>query len=269
VGLLTMLRAEFTFVYADIFRRKSLLAMLMIYPYILTLFILLIGTSMGSPAVFTEKVGIDPVPFFIVSSFVLISVLGVVDDVLWRPIFDEWMGTLSYVISSPTSRVIHYLAIPIPRLSLVILSCSASVFPVLIYYYGITGLFKAFGVLGLTILSSLLLTTLAMVIAGLVFTLAGESWRILNIVRPLLLILLGAFYPRYMMPLTAQVMSWLVPSSHTVELLQRLLIGLSTETTYVLMLLGAAVALAIVYTPLGNKAIRHWEKKKLTEGVST
>lgn len=269
MGLLTLLKAEFTFVYAEVLRRKTILMMFIVYPYLITLFIMLVGTSLGSPQVFIEKVGIDPVPFFIVSSFVLVSVLGVVDDVLWRPIFDEWMGTLPYVISSPTSRVIHYIAIPIPRLALVILSGSASIFPVLTYYYGIPGLLKAAGVLGLALLSSLLLTTLAMVIAGLVFTLAGESWRILNIVRPCLLILLGAFYPRYMMPFTAQVISWLVPSSHTVELLQRLLIGLSTEATYVLMLLGVAIALALVYTPLGDRSIKRWERKKLAEGVST
>ncbi len=269
MSILTMLKAEFTFVYADVFRRKTILMMFIVYPYIITAFIMLIGTSLGSPQVFTEKVGVDPVPFFIVSSFILISVLGVVDDILWRPIFDEWMGTLPYVISSPTSRVLHYFAIPIPRLTLVLISGSATVFPVLAYYYGLMGLTKATSVLLLALLSSVLLTTLAMLIAGLVFTLAGESWRVLNIIRPLLLILLGAFYPRYMMPLVAQAMSWLIPSSHTVELMQRLLIGAGVSSSYALMLLGIGIGLAIAYTPLGDRSVRRWERKKLLEGVST
>ena len=260
--------AEFRFVYADVFRRKAILFMFITYPYMLTAFVLLIGYSMGSASVFMERVGIDPAIFFIVAGFTLMAILGVGDDLLWRPLFDEWMGTLPYVMASPVSRIQHYLAIPIPRLILVLISGSTSVVPVLVYYYGLQGLYEGLAIIIMAGLASLMSVTLVMVIMGIVYGMGGENWRIINVLRPLFLILVGAYYPRYLMPLAGRIVSWIIPSSHVIEAIHKMIAGLVSGPIDILMLLGIATALFILYAPPGVKSIIYWEKSKMGEGVN-
>ncbi len=267
MGFLDILRAELRFVYADVFRRKSVLFMFIAYPYILTLFILLVGYSMGSASVFVERVGVDPAIFFITSGFILMAILGVGDDILWRPLFDEWLGTLPYIISSPVSRVQHYISIPIPRLLLVLVSGSTSVVPVLLYYYGLHGLVEGVAIILLTAIAAIFFASIAMVIMGVLYGFGGEHWRAINVIRPLLLVLLGVYYPKYLLPLSGYIVSSLIPSSHIVEAIQRILTGYNPSLQIMFMLIGVATALFILYTPIGVKSIVYWEKRKVGEGV--
>ncbi len=261
-----LVRAEMKFVYGDIIRRKSLFIMILAYPYVLTLFIVLIGYAIGNRQVFIQKVGVVPEIFFMTAGYLLMSLLGVGDDLLWRPHYDKWVGTLPYVILSPLPRLYKYLAIPLPRLLLVVLTGATSIIPVYIYYYGLTGLWLGLVVILLALLSSILFVTPVMVLIGIVYGSGGEHWRVINIVRPLFLILLGAYYPRYLMPLAGQVISWMIPSSHIVEVVQRLLIH-NLTSLYALMLIGIGTALFILYAPLGVRSINYWESRKLREGV--
>lgn len=269
MSFLDLVLAEFRFVYADVLRRKSILLTFIAYPYILTVFILFLGSSIGSTQMFAEKLGVDPTVFFIVSGFLLMAILGVGDDLLWRPVFDEWTGTLPYIISSSSSRIKHYLAIPIPRLTLVLLSGSTSVLPVLVYRYGIQGLTEGFAVVGLTALASILMVSPMMVLIGAVYGVGGENWRVINVVRPLLLILVGAYYPRYLMPLAGRIVCYLIPSSHVVEAIQRILVETAGSLPDVLTLIGVATALFIAYSPVGVRSVSYWEERKVKEGVKT
>jgi len=263
-----LLKAEFMFVYGDVFRRKSLLLLIIIYPYMFTFFVLLLGSAMGSTRVFISKVGVDPVEFFIVASYVIIAVLSVTDDILWRPIYDENMGTLPYIISSPVSRIALYVSMPLPRLTITLVTGAATVLPVLTYYRGAEGALVALIVIGMAAAGGLLFSTLAMLIMGTIYSMSGESWRVLNVIRPLLMILLGAFYPRYLMPLGARVLSWVLPPSHPVAAIQLILVnGLSAEVQTALTLLGIGTALAVLYAPLGRSAVLAWERRKLRSGV--
>lgn len=260
--------AELEFIYRDIMRRKLVLFMFLAYPYVLTLLIVLIGHGVGNREVFIGKVGISPEIFYLVNGFILMSVLGVSDDLLWRPIFDEWMGTLPYVIASPVNRLYRYLAIPIPRLILVVLTGITSVVPIMIYYYGIKGFVEGIAIILLGIIASITFVTPILVVMGIIYYIGGESWRVINIVRPVLLILLGAYYPRFLMPLSGRIVSYLIPSSHVVEVIQRVIIG-NVDVMHSLMLLGAGIALFILYALPGLKLVGKWESKKLKEGVKT
>ncbi len=266
MSLWNIILAEAKFVYADLFRRKSALVMIIAYPYILTLFVVLIGYAMGSRQVFIERTGAPPEIFFITAGFLLISILGVSDDLLWRPNFELWMGTLQYVLISPLPRIYRYVAIPFPRLLIVVLIGATSIIPVYIYYYGLGGLIEGVAVILLALLSGLFFTTPIMVLMGLIYGVSGESWRIINIVRPLLMILLGAYYPRYLMPLMGKIVSYLIPSSHIVEVIQLMIIE-KLDVLYAMSLIGIATALFILYAPIGIKSINYWETKKLREGI--
>jgi len=261
-----LVRAEMRLVYADVFRRKSVLAMLVAWPYMLTAFVLIIGSSMGSPQLFAERVGVDPVPFFIVSSFVLISTLSVLDDIMWKPLFDEMTGALPYILSSPVNRILYYTTLPIPRLLLVVLVGATSLIPVLTLYWGARGFALSLAIMVLGILSALLFTPPAIAIATSLYRTGGESWRLINVVRPVLMILVGAFYPRWLMPLAGYVLSSLLPPSFCVEVIQRLLASMISLSN-ALTLLGIAIAIAIAYLPISTHSIRSWERKKFIEGV--
>ncbi len=266
MSFLQLVKAEMKFIYADVFRRRSVLIMLILWPYLLTAFILIIGSSMGSPQVFVQRVGVDPVPFFVVSGFVLISTFSVLDDIMWKPIFDEMTGTLPYILSSPVNRVLYYASLPVPRLLLVVLVGATSLIPVLTFYWGLRGLILALAIVVLGILSALVFTPPAVAIAMSLYRVGGESWRLINVVRPMLMLLIGAFYPRWLMPLAGYILSSLLPPSYCIEVMQRLL-GSVTSIEYVLMLIGIAIALAVIYVPLSSYSIVSWERRKLVEGV--
>ncbi|MDW8010900.1 MAG: hypothetical protein RMH84_04835, partial [Sulfolobales archaeon] len=85
----SLVRAEMRLVYAYFFRRKSLVVMYLAWPYISTAFMLVFGYSVGSPKFFAERVGVEAPLFLVVGSYLLFSIMAIVDDIMWRPIFDE------------------------------------------------------------------------------------------------------------------------------------------------------------------------------------
>ncbi|MEM2739718.1 MAG: ABC transporter permease [Candidatus Bathyarchaeia archaeon] len=271
MGFLDLLGAETKFMYADILRRRSLFFAILAYPYMLMAFILLIGSSIGSQSFFEERIGLTPVIFLVTNGFILMSMLSVVDDILWRPILDEFIGTIAYVISSPTSRLKHYLAIPIPRLLLVFLSGVTSIIPVFIYYYGYTGLVEALIILLMTMLTSISTIPVVMFLIGVIYGLGGGIWRVTNIIRPILLIFTGVYYPRRFMPFIGQIICYAMPQSHMVEAIHLLLSARYLDSVFIdiLSLVGIATILLIVYSPLSYRSIHFWEYTKVKEGVKT
>ncbi len=258
-----LLRVEFKLVYGELIRRRSAFIAMVIYPYLFAGFTLFFGYAMGSPKAFIARVGVDPIVYMVTASFLLLSILVSVDDILWKPLNDQWIGTLPYIIASPVNRVAYYLSIPIPRLITIVLMGFTSIIPIYMIFYGIAGVYMGVFVLLLSLIGGLSMVTLAMTIAGIVHTI-GESWRVLNIVRPILMILIGAYYPRFLMPLTGYILSYMIPSSHIVETIQRMLSGMGGNFY---LLLAIAFTLALLYTPVGKHSIVFWEKKKVREGV--
>ncbi|MEL9909304.1 MAG: ABC transporter permease [Desulfurococcus sp.] len=266
--LLEIIRAEYMFVYGDVIRRKSALISLLAYPYMLTAFILGIGYGLGGLNTFTERTGADPILFYISGSYMMLSIMAVSDDLLWRPDFDHWMGTLPYVLLSPVKRVYRYVAIPLPRLTLVVLLGSTSVVPVFILLHGVPGLVESLAVVAMSVVASLSFIPVSLLIMGLLYRSTGENWRVLNIVRPLIMILLGVYYPRYMMPWVARLITYLIPSSSVIEVGQRLLTSFELDS-YSWILIGLATALTLIYLPIGVRSIVKWEGKLRVAGVKT
>jgi len=265
VSFIDILRAEFKLEYNDVFRRKSVLVMLVLYPYIFTLFTLFIGYAGGSPEYFTMRVKVEPVVYLITASYMLMSIFASIDVLLWRPLYDERNGTLIYIIASPVSRLKYYMALPFPRFTELLLLGSTSILPVYTYYYGLDGLLLGILVMLLISIGCVVMIPFAIVIVGLSHRI-GESWRVLNIVRPLIMVVMGIYYPRVYMPLAGYIIGGLIPSSHIVEVVQGLLMGFHSNY---FMLLVLAFTLFTIYLPLGSWSIGLWEKKKVREGVKT
>ncbi len=259
-----LLRAEYRLVYGELFRRKSAIIATIIYPYLFAAFTLFFGYAVGSPQQFRVRLGIDPIVYMVTASYLLISMLASVDDILWRPLSAQWDGTLPYIIASPVNRLKYYFAIPFPRLTIIVLTGFTSIIPIYIYYFGFNGLVYGLIVTALALLGGLLMSLPAMVLTGLIH-LMGESWRVLNIVRPIMMILLGAYYPRIYMPLAGYILSSLLPASHIVEFIQRYL--MNRLEGYYYLLLVIAVVISLLYLPLSSRSIYIWEKKKVRSGV--
>uniref|UniRef100_A0A7C5UTH2 ABC transporter permease n=1 Tax=Ignisphaera aggregans TaxID=334771 RepID=A0A7C5UTH2_9CREN len=265
MSLYPLLKAEFKLVYGELFRRKSAFIAMIIYPYLFAGFTLFFGYTIGSPNLFIERVGIDPVIFMITASYIVMSITTVIDDVLWRPLSDTYIGTIPYILASPVNRLKLFIAIPIPRLLAMVSMGFTSITPIYALYYGFRGAVTALLIMALVALGALSMVSIAIIIAGLVHTIS-ESWRILNIVRPLIMVLLGAYYPRIFMPFAAYAISFLIPSSHIVEVIHRLFIG-SLDGIYIS--LAIAITLALLYMPGGRKSLLYWERRKVAEGVKT
>jgi ABC-2 type transport system permease protein len=264
MSFIDLLRAEYHLVYGEVFRRKQALLAVIIYPYLFTAFMLFLGYAGGSPRAFVERVGVEPAVYLVTANYMLVSILASVDDLLWRPLMDSRLGTFAYIMVSPVNRLKLFFAVPIPRLTLVIITGSTSVFPVYFYYYGFKGLELGSIVMLLVIVGCFVMIPFATVVASLVHTL-GESWRVLNIVRPLIMILLGIYYPRVYMPIASYVLSSLIPSSHIVEVVQRILMGIHGD--YIVLLFILAFTVAFLYTPTARLTVKAWEQKKVSEGV--
>ncbi|MEM0372199.1 MAG: ABC transporter permease [Ignisphaera sp.] len=264
MSFIVLLKAEYMLVYSEIMRRKSALMAIIIYPYLFAGLTLFVGFFAGSPQSFVERVGIDPIVFMVTASYMIMAITTGVDDILWRPLSDLWIGTLIYIIASPVNKLKLFMAMPIPRLTLLLMMGFTSILPVYVAFYGLYGISLTIVVIALSAIGALVMTPLGIAISGLMH-IVSDSWRILNIVRPLLFVFLGAYYPRMFMPLVLRLISYSIPSSYTVELVQRLLIGIAS--TDVIILLGLSIALATIYVPLGRRSIRYWEKKKVKEGV--
>ncbi len=264
---LDVIRAEMKFVYADIFRRRALLLMMVLWPYLMTLFIVFLGSTLGSIQVFINRFGVNPVPFFIIGSFILLSTLGVLDDIMWKPLYDEMVGVLPYILSSPINRILYYVALPIPRLLIVFLVGMTSVLPILYLFYGLKGILLTFVTMLLASFAALVFTPFVIVCAMLTYIIGGESWRALNVIRPMLFILLGIFYPRWLLPLTLFIVSNILPAAPVVELIQRILLNIVASQGEVLSLLGLAIALGFLYLAPARRLVSSWERRKIREGV--
>ncbi|MEM0196807.1 MAG: hypothetical protein QXK66_04160 [Sulfolobales archaeon] len=267
-NLFRLVRAEMLLVYADFFRRKIVMITYLAWPYMTTTFMLMIGYAVGSPQAFAERVGVEPALFLIVGSYLLFSSMSVVDDIMWRPIFDESVGTLPYIISSPAGVVLHYLSIPIPRFVLSLVLGLTTLFPVLVVLRGLSGVLIGLIVMFISVVSVATFVPLATALGLGLYVAGGENWRAINFLRPLLLILVGVYYPRWLMSLPLYIVSSLIPPAHCVEVVQRIVVGLA-EASAITVSLVLALFLGLAYSPGMLRATRVWELRKLREGVKT
>ncbi|HDD25773.1 MAG TPA: hypothetical protein ENF75_01630, partial [Acidilobales archaeon] len=246
-----LVKVEYMMVAAEILRRKAALFTIVAWPYVLMLFVVIIGSIMGGFTYFQQNVGVNPLLFFITGSYLLMTSLAFFDEIASRFLYDEFIGTLPYVIISPTSKVVLALTMGIPRLIINVLMGLTSLIPIYVYLRGPQGVLDAFVVILLSIFSALTFATLAAIFASIVL-ISGGKWRAMNILRPLMLLLSGVMYPRYLLPLITKLITGFVPLAHSVEVIQ-LFIRYNVFSEYMFMLMGIVVALAIIYLPISMK----------------
>jgi len=266
MGFREVLWAEWMAFYRDLMRRKSLVVSMLIYPYLLTVLFLVMGLAIGGISSFAARFHVSPIVFFVTMSHLMLTILIGTDTITQRPASDMWAGTLPYIIISPLPRLWKYFAVALPPIAPFALQGLVCLLPVYAYYYGYEGVLVALAIIAATLTASLLIIPVAMIVAGISYTVSEEGWRIVNIVRPLLLILLGVYYPRYLLPLVFRLATMIIPSSNMVELVQLILVN-SLTTSTASMLIGLSIAVFVILLPLGSKMISSWEERIRVRGV--
>lgn len=264
---ISLVRAEYMFILAEIIRRKSVLFVMILWPYLIMGFVVFLGRSIGGMEYFQQRIGVHPILFFITGSFLLIVSLIFFDEIASRFWYDEFIGTLPYILIAPTSKVILAFAMGIPRLIINVLIGLSSLVPVYFIFKGIFGIPEALIVISLSIFSALTFSTFAIIFSAIVL-LSGGGWRTISVLRPLIMLLSGVMYPRFLLPLTAKIFTMFLPLANSVEMIQ-LFVAQGGLTSYSLILLGLATALAILYAPISIKSLNAWERKALIKGVKT
>ncbi len=266
MGFREVLWAEWMAFYRDLMRRKSLVVSLLVYPYLLTVLFLVMGLAIGGLSSFTARFHVHPIVFFVTMSYLMLTILIGADTIMQRPASDMWAGTLPYIIISPLPRLWKYFAVALPPIAPFALQGLVSLLPVYAYYYGYEGVLVAIAIIAATLTASLLIIPVAMIITGISYSVSEEGWRIINIVRPLLLILLGIYYPRYLLPLVFRLATMIIPSSNIVELVQLILVN-SLTTSTAGILIGLSIAVFVILLPLGSRTIGGWEERIRVRGV--
>jgi len=246
--------------------RANLLAFLL-WPYLMLSLVLGAGLLFGSAQSFRTNVGsdVDPVIFFVSSTLIASTSLSVMWDVGGSVLLHRWAGTLPYVLLAPHRTSTILVMSYVPRYIFWSFVQLAEFLPLLFWRKG-TGMLLDAGFMAAAILMGMLpLLGFSAIFASLLLMVKEES-NILSWLNPVILILSGAFYPSYLFPLWARVISQLLPTTYTFEL-ARLSALLSTPVLReALTIMGVLLGMAALYNALSYAAMGEAERRALGGG---
>ena len=217
VSVTSILRAQFLAEISWYKNNKWMLASMFFWPYLMILIILGIGSLYGSIEEYKSRLGIhNPLLYMLASSMIAMSSVGIVDTVATFSLWNRWIGTLQYILLTPTKTWKVLLASGVPGSILSIIITLAAVTPGSLYLEGLVGGLKMVVVFGLMLLGMLPLLGLAAIISSVMLVVKEES-NIVSSLNPLLILLSGVFYPIEVLPRILQVASIIVPSKYVVD----------------------------------------------------
>lgn len=266
-GVLGVIRAQ---LHATIYWYKNnrwLFLSMFLWPYLMVGMMLAIGLLFGSLGEYASRMGVSSPGFFLLSaSTVAMSSLGIVDAVAGFALYNRWLGTLSYIVLTPTRTTLVFLAAGLPESLITMLITVSSVLPAVIYLEGIVGGVKLLLVLAAMLAGMLPLLGLSMLAASILLVVKEES-NIINSIVPFTLLVSGVFYPVEILPTLLREISNIVPVTYVVQA-ARLASSLSTPWgASILSLFYSLALLALAYNTIAAIAIRSAERRMLVKGV--
>lgn len=268
MAFLELVKAEGKVIMIETFRRKSMLFAMFFWPYFLTFFMVFLGSIFGSAQAFQARTGGDPISYFMASSVILMISLTIMDDIGSRMLWESWLGTLPYIMASPVRRVEFLLALPLPRAILAILWALIGLGPVVLLLKGLESGLGLLLAVFFAILGAVGLAGFALVVGGLMLYFR-EEWSIAQIIRPLMLLVSGVYYPVYLMPMWLRFIASFIPLTHAVEATRLSVMFEQPPFNVLFTLMGLILVLTALYTPMGVKVYGFFERKALKEGIKT
>jgi len=248
--------------------RGAFISMLL-WPYLMLALILGMGTLLGSPEAFKENVGlaVNPIIFFVASTIVAMASLDVMWGVGENVLFHRWIGTLPYILLSPNKTSTTLVFTYIPRYLLFAFIQIVEFVPLILIVEGFYRGFFEIGIFVLAVTVGMLpLLGFSALFASFLLTIKEES-NVLGWLNPIILLFSGAFYPAYLLPHWARLISQILPSTYTIELARTAALIGAPKLAVITFLIGILVGLAIFYNTLAYMFVDIGERKAMKEGA--
>jgi len=127
----------------------------LVWLYIMVALLLSLGSLFGSIEIYSERIGVSsPILFLLSSTVVAMSSLSIIFSVMGFVIENRWIGTLPYIMLTPSKTPIIFIAAGLPDAIMSPLITMAAIIPAAIYFEGVLG--------GIRILAVLLFILLGM-----------------------------------------------------------------------------------------------------------
>ena len=266
-SLWNIMRAELRVQYYWLKNNKVMMAMSLLWPYLMVFIMVSFGTAFGSLEEFKEKMGIaSPILYLFAGSAVATASLSVIDNAAGIGTWHKWLGTLPYVMLVPR-RFPVYLLISSLVTSLVQVAFNlASIAPAVIVLEGVSAGLQLLLILFFMFIGTLPLLGIAL-LGGIASLLASEENDVINFLNPLLLLLSGVFYPVKMLPYILRVAAYYIPTKYVVDAAKLAATYTTPPGSTVMYILYILTLLALLYNALGLTGAVYAEKELRRRGV--
>ena len=236
-------------------------------PYMLSGFFYVIGMALGGPVAtrnFAEKTGTPNALLYYVVGSAMFLIAALVIDSIGRSIRQEqYRGTFEIHYSMPISRVVLWSSHILPQGTVMFVTLGISLIPALMLS-GLPNPISAFiGVLILTI-SMIPLFGIGLIVAALTVRFK-EPWAVTNILKAVISVVSGFYYPLYVLPAWLRVLAGYLPTTHAITLIRDLLIFnrefLASDPRVI-----ALVVLSSIYFLTGLSVFKRWESRARKTG---
>ncbi len=262
-----IIRASVFSTYAWLKNNKWLFFSMLIWPYLMTFLILALGMVYGSLETYRERLGIsNPVLYILASSGIVMSSLMIVDVVATSALYHRWLGTLPYLLLTPTKTYKVLILEPVPSAILSSTMSMLAILPGAVFFEGLLGAGKLFLILLVVYLGMLPLIGLSVIIASLTLVLREET-NIASFLTPLILLLSGVFYPIQVLPAILQEISRIFPTLYVVQAAKLTATYAIPEIKALLGLISALIILTLVYNGTASLALGTSERMVKKSGV--
>ena len=267
VKVTDILRAGLFGTFAWIKNNRWLLFSMIIWPYLTAFLLIALGMVYGSLETYRERLGVsNPILYILAGSGIVMSSLFIIDTVATTALYHRWLGTLPYLMLTPT-RMYKVLVIePLPGALISSTMGILAVIPGAVYFEGFFGACKLLIVLLLVYMGMLPLIGLSVIVASMTLVLREES-NVAAFLTPLILLVSGVFYPLEILPQILQYMSRIFPTSYIVEASRMVATYTIPEFRALLIAVYALVALTLIYNGVASIALTSSERMVKRSGV--
>lgn len=260
-----ILRANFYSLVCWYKNNKWLLVSIVIWPYLMSFVILAMGVLYGSLESFKERLSIaNPVLYVLTTSAIAMSSVGIIDAVANFTIYHRWIGTLPYLVMTPTKTYKVLLFSSIPESMINITLSVVAIIPAVAYFEGLLGVAKVTMVLLIVYIGMMPLLGLSILIASFTLGIKGEE-DVASSLTPFILLVSGVFYPIEILPRILQYVSTIMPTRYVIEVARILATYAIPEAKLLFALLYLLAILTIGYNSISAltlRSIEKWAKKR-------
>lgn len=241
----------------------------LIWPYLTLGLIMGMGILFGNTQSFRQNVQapVNPLTYFVASTLAAMVSLDVMWGVGGSVLFHRWIGTLPYILLSPNRTSITLVLTYVPRYLLSAGIQLAEFTPLILMVEGVTGGTVKLCIIALALTIGILpLLGFSALFASFLLSIKEET-NVLGWLNPLILLFSGAFYPAYLLPRWARLISIVLPSTYTIELARLSAIIGSPVLRRITSLIGVLAAMSVIYNSASGLVIQVGERKAMKEGA--